>query len=156
MPVTTIEWIENKIRMIDQTLLPNELVHLEIDDVEVLGEAIKSLRVRGAPAIGVAAAFGMIIGIQNAPEEDKKLFFETLAKTGAYLKSTRPTAVNLAWAVDRLSGVAYKHKEKSVVELKKILFDQAMRIYQEDRQINRKIGEHGNAIIPQNAQIITH
>ncbi|MFQ5633460.1 MAG: S-methyl-5-thioribose-1-phosphate isomerase, partial [bacterium] len=75
---------------------------------------------------------------------------------GAYLKSTRPTAVNLGWAVDRITSVANKHEDKSIAELKKLLFGEAMRIYQEDRKINRKIGEHGNAIIPQNAQIMTH
>jgi methylthioribose-1-phosphate isomerase len=156
MPVTTIEWLENKIRMIDQTLLPNELVYLEIDDVETLGEAIKSLRVRGAPAIGVAAALGVLIGIQNAADDDRSLFFEQLESTANYLKGTRPTAVNLAWAVDRMAKVAHQHHQRSVPELKRMLSDEAVRIYEEDRRINRKIGEYGDEIVPQNAQIITH
>lgn len=156
MPVTTIEWVKNKIRMIDQTLLPNELVYLEIDDIETLGEAIKSLRVRGAPAIGVAAALGMIIGTKDVSGEDKNQFFEKLEATARYLKNTRPTAVNLAWAVDRLLSTVAQQRKKPIVDLKKILFDEAMRIYQEDRRINREIGEHGSAIIPQEAQIITH
>jgi methylthioribose-1-phosphate isomerase len=98
----------------------------------------------------------MIIGTRHPPDEDHNRFFEQLASAATYLKNTRPTAVNLAWAVDRISSVVSQHREKPVAELKKILFDEAMRIYQEDRRINREIGEHGSAIIPQSAQIITH
>ena len=97
MPVTTIEWSDNKIRMIDQTRLPEELIHLKINDIEVLAEAIKSLRVRGAPAIGIAGAFGVVLGVQNFAGEDKELFFNQLKETSEYLNATRPTAVNLSW-----------------------------------------------------------
>ena len=88
MPVTTIEWSDNKIRMIDQTRLPEELIHLEINDTEVLAEAIKSLRIRGAPAIGIAGAFGVVLGMQNFAGEDKELFFKQLS-----LRIKNPTLV---------------------------------------------------------------
>lgn len=156
MPVTTIEWFDNKIRMIDQTLLPNELEYLLIDDLDTLAEAIKSLRVRGAPAIGVAAAFGMVLAARNAPEANKKHFFDKLEKTAELLKATRPTAVNLAWAVDRILTCAKQQAEDHISALKARIFQEAMAIYNEDREANRRIGEHGEKIVPQQAEVITH
>lgn len=156
MPVTTIAWKNGKIRMIDQTLLPEQLVHLEIDDVEILAEAIKSLRVRGAPAIGVAAAFGVLLGIRDLDDADHRAFFERLEQTIAFLKQTRPTAVNLSWALERMRRVAAQHRQSAIPEIKQLLHEEARRIYEDDRRINRKIGEHGNALIPHDAEIITH
>ncbi len=155
MPVTTLEWVNNKVRMIDQTLLPNELKHLEIDDLETLAEAIKSLRVRGAPAIGLTAAFGVLIGVQSA-SDDKTAFFEQLREATEFLRKTRPTAVNLGWALDRMLACAETHREKSVGEIRRVLENEALRMYEEDIQTNRKIGAIGAEVVPENAQIITH
>ncbi|RMD97929.1 MAG: S-methyl-5-thioribose-1-phosphate isomerase, partial [Calditrichaeota bacterium] len=156
MPVTTIEWVGQKIRMIDQTQLPLKLVYLDIDQVETLGEAIRNLRVRGAPAIGVAAAFGILLGIQHHADEDEQGFFQKLHETAEYLRRTRPTAVNLAWALDQMLAVAHAQKGKPVAEIKQALLQKAKDIYEQDRQTNRKLAAHGAALVPENAQIITH
>jgi len=156
MPVTTIEWRENKVRLIDQTRLPLELVHLHIDEVEILGEAIKKLRVRGAPAIGVAAAFGVLLGIQKLPGEDKEKFFSELDRVITYLRGTRPTAANLAWALERMRRIAEAHRQQAVAQIKNELFAEANKIFLEDQQTCRAIGRHGAGLIPDAATIITH
>lgn len=156
MPVTTIEWVDGKVRMIDQTKLPEELVYLEIDDVEILGEAIKSLRVRGAPAIGIAGAFGMVLGVQNFKGEDKEAFFKRLIHTADYLNATRPTAVNLSWAINRMMKVAKETANKPISEIKQRLLQEALFIWQEDREICRRLGKHGAKIIQDGFRVLTH
>ena len=156
MPVTTLQWVDGKIRMIDQTLLPTELKYLHIDNLEVLAEAIRNLRVRCAPAIGVAAAFGMVLAGQQAPYSDKKQFLAGLDNAASFLKATRPTAVNLAWAVDRLLKGVRQRENLDIPDLKRWLIDEAMALYGQDRDINRRIGAHGEKLIPQNAQVVTH
>ncbi len=156
MPVTTIEWTNNKIRMIDQTKLPEELFHLEISDIEVLAEAIKSLRVRGAPAIGIAGAFGVILGVQNFAGEDKEAFLKQLKETSEYLNATRPTAVNLSWAIQRMNRVADEHKSKPVAEIKEQLLKEAQTIWEEDREICRRLGKHGAQLLKDGFNVLTH
>ncbi len=156
MPVTTIEWKDGKVRMIDQTRLPAELVHLEISEVEVLAEAIKSLRVRGAPAIGIAGAFGMVLGIQNFTGDDKEKFFQKLTETGSYLNATRPTAVNLSWAIARMKRKAEENLGQPVAEIKKILLNEALEIWEEDRRVCRQMGKHGAELIADGCRILTH
>ncbi|RMF68467.1 MAG: S-methyl-5-thioribose-1-phosphate isomerase [Calditrichaeota bacterium] len=156
MPVTTIEWKDGKVRMIDQTRLPGELVHLEISEVEVLAEAIKSLRVRGAPAIGIAGAFGMVLGIQNFTGDDKEKFFQKLTETGSYLNATRPTAVNLSWAIARMKRKAEENLGQPVAEIKKILLNEALEIWEEDRRVCRQMGKHGAELIADGCRILTH
>lgn len=156
MPVTTIEWSSGKIRMIDQTRLPGELVHLEIDDLDVLAEAIKSLRIRGAPAIGIAAAFGMVIGTQNFEGNDPSTFLEKVKETAEFLNATRPTAVNLSWATARLRKVAEVARESSVSETKDLLFQEAMTIWEDDRAICRRLGKHGAELLQDGFNVLTH
>ncbi len=156
MPVTTIEWCGNKVRMIDQTRLPAELVHLEITEVPVLGEAIKSLRVRGAPAIGIAGAFGVLLGIQHFEGEDRGMFFERLRETADYLSGTRPTAVNLTWATKRMMARAEQNRDKTVPELKTMLRQEALTIWEEDRQTCRRLGKHGAELIKSGDAVLTH
>jgi methylthioribose-1-phosphate isomerase len=156
MPVTTIEWLDNKVKLIDQTRLPLELVYLQIDQVEVLGEAIKKLRVRGAPAIGIAGAFGVLLGAQHFHGEDKSQFFSELDRVITYLRGTRPTAVNLSWALKRMHRTVEAHRQEPIVQIKQALFAEAQKIFKEDQQICRVLGEHGAALIPNPATIITH
>ena len=156
MPVTTIEWQDNKIRMIDQTRLPEELTHLEISDIEVLAEAIKSLRVRGAPAIGIAGAFGVVLGVQNFAGEDKEAFFKQLKETSEYLNATRPTAVNLSWAIQRMNRLADENKSKPVAEIKEQLLKEAQTIWEEDREICRRLGKHGARLVKDGFNVLTH
>jgi len=156
MPVTTLEWRKDKVRLIDQTRLPAKLVYLEIETVEALAEAIKSLRVRGAPAIGVAAAYGVVLGIQHVAGDNKERLFEEMDRVIDRLRHTRPTAVNLSWALDRMHAVAHQNREKPVAEIKRALLEEAHRIFEQDRQTCRAIGRHGAELIPSRATAITH
>jgi methylthioribose-1-phosphate isomerase len=155
MPVKTIEWKDGKVRLIDQTRLPQELVYIETDDLDTLGEAIRSLRVRGAPAIGIAAAFGVVIGVHNAPDEPEA-FFRQLHSTIAFLRQTRPTAVNLFWALDRMQKVAESQRDRPVPQIKAALLAEAQRILEEDRRVCREIGRHGAELLPDPAVVLTH
>jgi methylthioribose-1-phosphate isomerase len=156
MPVTTIEWLDNKVKLIDQTKLPGELAHLHIDQVEVLGEAIKKLRVRGAPAIGIAGAFGVLVGVQHFDGEDKGKFFSELDRVVTYLRGTRPTAVNLFWALARMRRTAEANKEKTISQIKQLLIAEAQKIFVEDQETCRDLGRQGAALISDPATIITH
>lgn len=156
MPVKTLEWIGDRLRLIDQTRLPNRLVHLEITELDALAEAIKNLRVRGAPAIGVAAAFGVVLATRAWPDSDPDGFFRQLESATATLRNTRPTAVNLGWAMDRMAATARQNRQKSVAEIKRLLLAEAQTILEEDCAINRRIGAYGAELIPVQAEIITH
>jgi len=156
MPVTTIEWINDHVKMIDQTKLPEELAHLEIKDVRTLAEAIKSLRVRGAPAIGIAGAFGFLLGAQNDLESDKDLFFKNLYDTEIFLRATRPTAVNLSWALKRMREAADASQHLSITQIKSRLAQEAQTIWEEDRTICRRLAEHGQALLKDGCNILTH
>ncbi|MDZ7266732.1 MAG: S-methyl-5-thioribose-1-phosphate isomerase [candidate division KSB1 bacterium] len=157
MPVTTIDWHHHKVRLIDQTRLPDELVYLEIAEVDDLGEAIKNLRVRGAPAIGIAAAFGVLLSVQRIKEEHgREALFLEMDRAIRYLRSTRPTAVNLGWALDRMQAVALRLREASVTEIKEALFAEAFDIHERDRVVCRALGRHGAGLLPDQATVITH
>ena len=140
--------------MIDQTLLPKQYKVIKCDTLRKVWDAIKQLKVRGAPAIGVAAAFGMLLAAEKSQAKTYAAFKKDMQKASKYLASSRPTAVNLFWALDRMMELL--KKEKSVPALKKLFKKEALTIYEEDRKICRKIGQNGNKVIPKNAKIITH
>lgn len=155
----TIEWTDNSVRIIDQTKLPTELVYEQIDTVEQMYHAIKILKVRGAPAIGIAAAFGVYLAIRNFPESGTATDFMTiLEKNTDYLSESRPTAVNLFWAIKRMKGIAKKLVEagKTIIDIKQELLDQAINILEEDRQTGRLIGEAGVKLLDNRRTILTH
>lgn len=156
MPVSTIEWKNGLIRLIDQTRLPENLVIMEIRSVEDLAEAICSLRVRGAPAIGIAGAMGVALAANNFSGNDFDSFAEEIRKTVDYLASTRPTAVNLFWALDRMKKVLEERRGDSIPNMKKFLEAEAVAIWEEDKQICRQIGKNGAALLPDNAKVLTH
>jgi len=159
MPVPTIEWtggIDGCARMIDQTLLPTEFKQIDIADVEAMWEAIKVLRVRGAPAIGVAAAFGTVVGIQGSQAADWGAFQADLTKATDYLATSRPTAVNLFWALDRMKRVAAENRSLAIPELKQRLLDEALAICEEDKATCRAIGRHGAELVKDGDGILTH
>jgi len=159
VPVPTIEWeggVDGRARLIDQTLLPTEFKQIHCADVESMWEAIKVLRVRGAPAIGIAAAFGTVLGIQNSPATTYEAFRRDLEKATDYLATARPTAVNLFWALDRMKRVAEENRELPIPQLKQRLLDEALAIAEEDRQICRAIGRHGAELVRDGDGILTH
>ena len=156
MPTRTIDWVDGSVRLIDQTLLPNELKQIYCDNAACVWEAIKSLRVRGAPAIGIAGALGTVLGIWNSTTKTYADFAVELQEVTDYLASSRPTAVNLFWALDRMLVTAERHKHLEINALKQKLLDEALDIIEEDRAMCRAIGEHGLDLIQNNDTILTH
>ena len=152
MPLATIEWKKNRVRIIDQTLLPHKLKFIYCASAESMWKAIRSMKIRGAPALGVAAGFGVYLGVRNSG----KNFFRDLDKTVKYLATSRPTARNLFWALERMKRTAREHRNEPVKKLKRILLKEAGKILQEDRIICRKIGRFGSALIKTGDRILTH
>ena len=156
MPVPTIEWIKGKARIIDQTKLPHKFVHVDIKNVQSMRQAIKKLKVRGAPAIGVAGAFGVLLGIKNVKTKDYKAFKKKLDGTIRYLASSRPTAVNLFWALERMKRCAEKNSKKHPAEIKKILCEEAFKIRKEDQDTCRRMASYGAKLVKDKDRILTH
>jgi len=156
----TLQWIggvDGHLRIIDQTRLPEQLVHLDCHDVETVWEAIRNLRVRGAPAIGIAAAYGLCLALQPVATADVATFMDRLDESNRYLATSRPTAVNLFWALDRMNGAARsdRHQESSTVMLETLL-NEAHAILAEDQQTCRAIGRHGAALLADGQGVLTH
>ena len=159
MPLPTIEWdggVNGRIRLIDQTLLPNELKYVYCEDTKSIWHAIKTLMVRGAPAIGIAGAMGVVLGIKEIQAKDADAFLKELKRVTNYLGSSRPTAVNLFWGLARMERVAQENRGKSVKDIKEILLQEAIRIQNEDKVICRQIGENGAEFIKDNNGVLTH
>ncbi len=156
MTFKTIEWKNNRVVMIDQRRLPLEEVYVECSDYKQVGDAIRTMVIRGAPAIGVAAAMGVALGALGIDAETHDKFSKKLEGVCQVLLATRPTAVNLKWAVDRMRSVVTVSTSLSVPELKERLKKEALKIYEEDIAINRKIGEWGQALIQSGQTILTH
>lgn len=154
--VQSIEWRDDHVRILDQTYLPNREVYSDIRDVGRMWEAIKKLRIRGAPAIGIAAAYGLYLGIKDLPENAWDSFIVEVDRVAEYLESARPTAVNLKWALDRIKSTMQAHKDKDIAEVKEIVLKTAKTIHAEDKRICKKIGENGVELVKKNAKILTH
>lgn len=155
----SIEWIggpEGCVRIIDQTILPGELTFLDCHDVASVWEAIRQLRVRGAPAIGVAAAMGVVLGIRHEAPSDRDTFMQKLEEVCAYLASARPTAVNLFWALERMRAAATSDPAADVETIKTRLLAEARRIRDEDAAMCRRIGVAGEPLIAPGAGVLTH
>lgn len=147
---------ENALVILDQTLLPGEVKTLSLKRQEDIREAIYMLRVRGAPAIGVAAAIGLYLAALEIETDSADEFFGRLAAAKAYLAAARPTAVNLFWALDRMERAALACREKPIGEIKARLHDEAVRIREEDIETCRKIGENGLTLLRDGCGVLTH
>ncbi len=156
----TIAWIgdaDGFVRLLDQTLLPTQVVYRDCRTVEEVWEAIKTLRVRGAPAIGVAAAMGICVGLQTVVELTRATFRDRLRNVADYLRTSRPTAVNLFWAIDRMDARAGDLIERtSPADWLNLLLDEAQAIEEEDRQMCRAIGRAGAELIGEGQGVLTH
>lgn len=151
----TIEWKDGVVTTIDQTKLPHETVILKIKTIEQMAEAIKNLRIRGAPLLGAAAAFGLALTAFYSKANSKEQLLSDLENSAKILKSTRPTAVNLFWAADRVLSKAQSFSG-ATEELRKLVIQEAQRIADEDAEANRAIGENGAALISDGDVILTH
>jgi methylthioribose-1-phosphate isomerase len=150
-----IEWLpEGKVRYLDQTRLPREEVWKETADYSVVAEAIRRLEVRGAPLIGVAAAYGLALAALSIGERNPARFRTELDKAAAELVSTRPTAVNLAWAVSRCLRTI--EDLPAIDEVRRALVHEARRIHEEDVAANRRLGELGASLLQANSRVLTH
>ncbi len=155
--IKTIEWVENYSKMVDQTLLPEEFKYVNITTGDSMYEAIKTMIVRGAPAIGVAGAHGVVLYAQELAKENisRDEFINKLLKKADYMASSRPTAVNLMWAVKKQKEIVKKSQSdiKGIVEELKA---NAIKLENEDIEINKKIGDFGAEVVPKGATILTH
>lgn len=153
----TIRWLgetDGHLALIDQTLLPTEFKEIECRSVEAVWEAIKQLRVRGAPAIGIAAAYGVCIGVADAA--DTTAFAKRVAEAADYLATSRPTAVNLFWALDRMKAVATPDSGASLEDAKERLLAEARAIHEEDREMCHAIGRYGATLLESGQGVLTH
>ena len=150
-----IAWSDDHIRILDQRLLPGREVYIESRDLETVADAIRRLAVRGAPAIGIAAAMGLAFEARKVQAATAEEFIAALAPVYELLRSTRPTAVNLQWALDRMMAKAHAAGTASVDGLKNILIAEARAIHAEDIENNRAMGRFGQEVVPQSATIMT-
>ncbi|MFQ5825711.1 MAG: S-methyl-5-thioribose-1-phosphate isomerase [Dehalococcoidia bacterium] len=153
-PIHPIQWADGRIRIIDQTQLPEELVYIELEDHKQVARAIRNMQVRGAPALGIVAAYGLALAAQKIEAAGKKEFLEGLARIAQDIASTRPTAVNLFRALDRMKAVARNGRD--LPQIKKALLAEAQLIEREEHEANRRLGGLGAELIPPGATILTH
>jgi methylthioribose-1-phosphate isomerase len=157
--IQTLAWqgdARGHLRMIDQTHLPGELVYLDCRDVETVFEAIRSLRVRGAPAIGIAAGYGLVIALQKVLDSSESAFLNAVDTQHDYLASSRPTAVNLFWALTRMKLAAQSMQGRPNREILEGLLREAKAIHEEDRAMCRAIGRHGASLLANGSGVLTH
>lgn len=150
----TIWWDRGSVIIIDQRLLPHKLKYLRLKSYVEVAKAIKNMVIRGAPAIGVAAAMGLALAVVNLKTNNREILMNRLEKAADTIRSTRPTAVNLFWAIDRVMEVA--RETSSVEELKKKVLEEALKMAEEDVEVNKMIGEHGSKLIEDGDRILTH
>lgn len=152
----TMRWEDGVLLLLDQTRLPGKVEYIQCRDHETVAEAIRSLRVRGAPAIGAAAAYGLVLGVLAARPRNRQEFLARAREVAGVLASTRPTAVNLTWALNRLLHKLETTLSQDTRELTELLINEAQAIYQEDREGNKRIGRYGQELVPHGARILTH
>ncbi|MCI0469167.1 MAG: S-methyl-5-thioribose-1-phosphate isomerase [Nitrospirae bacterium] len=154
--VKTIQWRDGKVIMIDQSRLPLEVRYIECADYQTVAEGIRRLWIRGAPAIGIAAAMGIALGAQEIKASGYDEFIKRLEPVIETMLLTRPTAVNIKWAVERIKQLLSANRGEPVSGLKQLLIDEANRILQEDIEINKSIGRFGAEFIRDGDTILTH
>ncbi len=154
--VKTIEMIDGVVRMLDQSRLPLEVRYIDCTDYMMVAEGIKRLWIRGAPAIGIASAMGIAIGAQGIKVDDFEGFMNALEPIFETMLSTRPTAVNIRWAVERLKAGLLERRDEPVERLKAFLIEEANRMLKEDIEVNKAIGRWGAEFIKDGDTIITH
>jgi methylthioribose-1-phosphate isomerase len=152
--IKVIEWLENKLIILDQTKLPWEEVYLELSQPSVIAQAIKEMRVRGAPVIGLAAAYGIALGAQSINAEKKPEFLAELSQLEMLFSSTRPTAVNLFKAIERMRKRALKGE--TVIQIKADLIDEAIKIHHQEIEATRLLSQCGAELIKDGSTLITH
>lgn len=155
MTTPTICLVNGGVKIIDQAKLPHTLQYITCRDVKALWRAIRNLNVRGAPALGVSAAFGVLLGIRSFKGKDAKRFVRRVHRVCDYIGTSRPTAVNLFNVLDRMRAVVSRYAHRPVGELRRRLKEEALKIYEEDRRVCRRMGGFGARLIKTNSRILT-
>ena len=153
--IPSIEWINNKVKMIDQTQLPHKLEFLEFDNYRDVATSIKVMNIRGAPAIGIAAAMGMALATIEYKDLPKEAFLEKMAEAAEILKKTRPTASNLFWAVERIWKIISTY-EDNPPDLSEIAIEETLIMAREDILVNKNIGKNGASLLDDGDVVLTH
>ncbi len=156
MEIRTIEWRTNHVRILDQTRLPLEEAYLDIYDYRELAQAIKQLRIRGAPAIGIAGAFGVCLGAMELAALKREEFDRDIYQVIDHLAATRPTAVNLFWALDRMKKIINSNMDDHPKQIIERLIDEANCILEEDRETCQRMGLHGAELLADGDTVLTH
>src|SRR5882672_10315612 len=154
--IQTLEWTNSGVRFIDQTKLPTEEVYVNCTSHQQVADVIRNMVVRGAPAIGVAAAMGIALGVQNSKAEngaDLKKDFDQICEI---IRQTRPTAVNLFWAIRRMQEKFETLRVRPIVQIQASLIEEAQRMHAEDIAANQAMGRHGAALMPASGGVLTH
>jgi methylthioribose-1-phosphate isomerase len=154
--IPTVEWKDGIIRMLDQTKLPFETVYIDCKDYETVARGIKELWVRGAPAIGVSAAMGLALGVRQILANTFDEFWLKFEEICAFLAATRPTAVNLFWAIERIKKFVQDNKDKDLNTLREMLVQESQLMLEEDIETNKRIGSYGSIFVSDGDNIITH
>jgi len=154
--VPTVEWKDGAVRLLDQSRLPDKVEFVDCRDYETVGIAIKELWVRGAPAIGIAAAMGVALGAQAVKATEYDAFRKAVWAIADHLAATRPTAVNLFWAIDRMKRRLDALRAEPIAAIKQQLIAEAQAVLAEDIAMNRAIGRHGSAVVGDGQTILTH
>ena len=154
MTLKTIEWKNNSVIMIDQTKLPNSLEYVTYTDYNQVADAIRTLVVRGAPAIGISGAFGLALAVLQSDAKEKDQLIQDLETAQKILLKTRPTAVNLAWGLEKIMSVA--KSEKTTERIRVSIVEVAKQMAEDDIQINMSIGKNGSELLSKNDTIMTH
>jgi methylthioribose-1-phosphate isomerase len=152
--VKAIEWVDGRVRLLDQTRLPHQEVYLELDDHHQMAAAIREMRVRGAPLIGIAAAYGMALAARHIETSNMDDFLARLRPIAEALAATRPTAINLSWALKRMTVAAEAAANPQAAQ--EALMAEALRIHQESTDADRRLGQHGAQLIPAGSAVLTH
>src|SRR5881409_951226 len=154
--IRTIEWTEAGVVMLDQRLLPGEEVYRTCGDYRAVAEAIRTMVIRGAPAIGVAAAMGIALGVRDSSAANAAELDADLTRICDVIAGTRPTAVNLFWAVERMKKVYARTRSEGIEAVRAALVREAQGMHREDVEANRQMGRFGQELIPQEARVLTH
>jgi len=152
----TVEWKDGAVRLLDQSRLPEHVEFLDCRDYRTVATAIRDLRVRGAPAIGVTAAMGVALGAQEIATSEYQEFSKAIGLICEHLGATRPTAVNLFWALERMKRLVHESRMRPVEEIKRALVQESQRLLDEDVAMNKTMGQHGAKLIHDGNTILTH
>lgn len=154
--IQTIEWTEHGVRFIDQTKLPTEEVYVNCDTYQQVADVIRNMVVRGAPAIGVSAAMGIALGVKNSSADTVGDLKRDLDQICDVMGKTRPTAVNLFWAIKRMQEKFERQRVLPIQQIKRVLIEEAKCMHAEDIAINQAMGKHGAALMPATGGVLTH